>query len=1012
MQGVSKRPEPAMGPMPLSFSYGVVNTPRFSTVTAAFQHHATARPDVVAARFLSTPCPSQITYGELASRSAHLARKLKSLGVVPGDRVPLVVKRGIDMLVGIVAILSCRAQYVPLDGTVVPDATLKFVLEQTRGRTVLALRSTVHRLSQLGESTVVAIDDLEYAEDDLDDLQDTFQDPTRPSDGCYVIYTSGTTGTPKGVNVTHENVTNLVCQSPGDLGIVSGTRVGQVLSISFDMAAWEILGCLANGGTLIMRGSEWKKAIQEIDTLICTPSILAKYNPVDYPSINVVATAGEPSSQRLADLWASHCTYYNCCGPTETTIVNTMHKHAPFQPLSIGAPTPNNNVYILNDKNEPADIGELGVMWAGGLGVTRGYVDLVDKTTERYVHDPFMNDGSKMYNTGDLGSWNADGTIQILGRVDDQVKVKGFRVELDGVVSSMNSCSLVDRAAALLIDGEIHGFLTPADCDLEQVVEHVKGLQPYYATPTQFHLMESLPMTLNGKIDKKALRASAAAPRNTTPSTEKTSTEVVACPKPVVINHSRADSSTSSLTQVSDTSYIFEKLGATVVEEAVDLEAGLPDKRQSRRVRGLRHRILIVYRRLFTLVGLFNIAAALAVVLTGIQRQWLGTVTAINLALAVVIRQDFVINALYTITCSVPKSWPLAIRSRCAKIYHLGGVHSAAAASAGAWLFASNIGDIVCMASTCSGWGHQSLAAKIVSWVLSALFFAMLVMAYPSVRKSHHDFFEKTHRFVGWTMLGLFWAQVVLTCNDTKEANTSLGSACAKSASFWLLAVATASIALSWCFLRKVPVQAEVLSDHAVRLHFDYTVPVNGSFARLSKRPLMEWHSFATIPAPEPANGRPKGFSLVVSNAGDWTKATIKEEPTHIWTRGVPTCGVMRIATLFNRVVLIATGSGIGPVLGHIQNPSCPTQLIWSTSRPETTFGEDLCRTIKDKIPDAVIHDTKKKGRPDLVKMGFNLVRSFKAEAVVIIANEKITKKVVYGLETRGVPAYGAIWDS
>lgn len=163
MQAESKRLQsglPSMGSMPLSFSYGVVNTPRFSTVTAAFQHHATARPDAVAARFLSSSRPAEITYGELALRSARLSRKLKQLGVVPGDRVPLVVKRGIDMLVGIVAVLSCRAQYVPLDGTVVPDATLKFVLEQTRGRTVVALRSTSHRLSKLGsESNVVTIDD-------------------------------------------------------------------------------------------------------------------------------------------------------------------------------------------------------------------------------------------------------------------------------------------------------------------------------------------------------------------------------------------------------------------------------------------------------------------------------------------------------------------------------------------------------------------------------------------------------------------------------------------------------------------------------------------------------------------------------------------------------------------------------------------------------------------------------------------------------------------------------------
>jgi ferredoxin-NADP reductase len=120
----------------------------------------------------------------------------------------------------------------------------------------------------------------------------------------------------------------------------------------------------------------------------------------------------------------------------------------------------------------------------------------------------------------------------------------------------------------------------------------------------------------------------------------------------------------------------------------------------------------------------------------------------------------------------------------------------------------------------------------------------------------------------------------------------------------------------------------------------------------------------------------------------------------------------MRIATCFNRVVLIATGSGIGPLLGHIQAPSCPTQLIWSTPKPEETFGKALCDTIRKKVPNAVIHDTRTQGRPDLVKMGYNMAKGFGAEAVIIIANEKITKKVVYGLETRGIPTYGAIWDS
>ncbi|KAM5344225.1 hypothetical protein ACJ41O_012762 [Fusarium nematophilum] len=1008
-----ERPMPPIGPrstaVPISFTHGLSSRPSFSTVTAAFFHYASLQPAAVAARDLSVEPPAEITYGELAWQSARLSRRLRGLGVIPGDRVPLVAKRGVGMLVGIISILSCGAQYVPLDGLVVADETLRLVLKQTGGHTVLALKSTCHRVDGRARNVIV-IDDLDDEEQKVECHED-YRNLCKPEDGCYVIYTSGTTGTPNGVDITHRNVTNLVCQAPGNLAISSGVRVGQVLNISFDMAAWETLGCISNGGTLVMRGSDWSKALQQIDVLICTPSILAKHNPQDYPNLKVVATAGEPSSQNLADTWAAHVTYLNCYGPTETTIVSTMHNHQVGQPLTIGRPTPGNKGYILNGSLSPVPVGKVGVLWAGGWGVSRGYVGMPDKTAERYRPDPFSQDGSNMYNTGDLCQWNPDGTIHILGRVDDQVKVKGFRIELDGVASTLKSCPSVQDAAALLVDGEIHAFLTPRHCSLPVLENHLKIRQPYYAIPTKYQFLDTLPMTENGKIDKNALRLLGPTPTPSEPSSscEKLPYEILP-PKPAVLGHSRSDSSTSTATQTSSFSDLSD---ATLVEEQVDLEAALPEKKYHKYSRGLRYKILIIYRRLFSLVGLFNISAAVALILTGISREWLSNITAINLVTAVLVRQEFVINALYTISCSAPKSWPLFIRAHLAKIYHLGGVHSGAAVSAGAWLLASNIADIVCMVSgNCANWGNQSIASKVVSWILSAFFAIMIVLAWPSMRKRYHDTFEQVHRFIGWTMLALFWAQVVLASNDNAIAGTSLGESCVRSPPFWLLIVATLSVASSWLFLRKVPVQAEKLSDHAVRLHFEYTVPVNGSFTRLSYKPLLEWHSFATIPAPEAINGRPKGYSLIVSNAGDWTKSTIQQGPSHIWTRGVPTCGVMHIAALFNRVVLIATGSGIGPVLGHLQNPSCPTQLIWSTKQPELTFGENLCRTIADKAPNAVIHDTKKLGRPDLVKMGYNLAKSFEAEAVIIIANEKITKKVVYGLETRGVHAYGAIWDS
>ncbi|KAK8101835.1 non-ribosomal peptide synthetase [Apiospora kogelbergensis] len=1012
---------------PLCFSFGTSEHSAFPTVTSAFFYHAESRPADVAARDLSGTSPREITYSDLASRSRRLALQLRNLGVKPGDRVPLVVKRSIEMLVGIFAVLACGAQYVPLDGGVVPDSVLRVVLQQSGGGLALCLSSTEHRIAGLdGLSCKVVIISDEGNSNDLSNehesypFEDGFVDLAREDHGCYVIYTSGTTGTPKGVNITHKNVTNLVCLAPGNLGIQPGTRVGSVLNISFDMAAWEVLGCLCNGGTLVMRGSKWEPALEQVDVLICTPSILAKYSPEAYPSIKVVATAGEPSGQRIADIWATHGTYYNCCGPTETTIVNTMQKHRPGADLTIGAPTPNNSVYVLDEDLNPVAIGEPGVMWAGGHGISRGYVGLPAVTLAKYKPDIFANDGSLMYNTGDLGRWRPDGTLDILGRVDDQVKVKGFRVELDGISASMNSFPGVNRATALLVLGEIHGFLEPASVNPDALREHLAARQPYYAVPSHFHRLDALPETGNGKLDKKALRRMADPILPTD--------EIVLRSSPSSSGMSDTTANDSSVTRSSRASVKSQSSrspstsvsshGSTVFEEKppqLDLTGDIPDKKIPKPFRGVVYRIFIVYRFLFSIIGLLNVGALIAIVVTGVDRQWFSNMTAINLALAVMMRQDFVINAIYTVCCSVPKSWPLFIRRHCAKVYHFGGMHSSAAVCAGIWLLVSSIASTNCQINpdTCVGTHlRQSLATTIISRILIGLFFFMFLIAYPTMRKRYHDLFERSHRFVGWTMLGLFWVQVVLSTNDTKPPGQSLSAACLRVPALWLLVLATCCIASSWLFLRKVPVDAEVLSNHAVRLHFDYTVPVNGSFTRISRRPLVEWHSFATIPAPQPANGRSKGYSLVVSNAGDWTKSAIQNPPTHLWVRGVPTCGVMRIATLFRRVVVIATGSGIGPLLGHIQDASCPTQLIWSTPNPEDTFGKPLLNTIREKIPDAVIHDTKVLGRPDLVRMGYNLARGFGAEAVIIIANEKITKKVVYGLETRGMPAYGAIWDS
>ncbi|RYP48149.1 hypothetical protein DL769_011241 [Monosporascus sp. CRB-8-3] len=947
--------------VPESFTRGPRLAPRFATVTAAFYHHAKTQPGEIAVRDLSTSPAREITYASLAHRAIKLSRQLRSVGVTPGDKVPLVVKRGIEMLVGAVAILTCGAQYIPIDGGVVPDLALKTVLKQTAAKVTLCLDSTKHRLHGVQATCAVLVIEAASGYTTEPQYLPVYDDLAEPHHGCYIIFTS---------------------------------------------AAWETLGTLCNGGTLVTRGSDWRLALSQINTLICTPSILSKYDPQEFPNIRTAATAGEPISQKLADLWASHVSYYNCCGPTETTIVNTMHLHQSGQLLSIGKPTPNNTVYILDEEGRPVGIGEPGIMWAGGHGISRGYIGLADKTAEKYKLDPFANDGSMMYNTGDMGAWREDGEIETLGRVDDQIKIKGFRVELDGVTASLNSYQAVGKAAALFIEGEIHAFMAPGDVDVNALKQHLGSSQPYYAVPAKYHVLEAMPLTPNGKTDKKALKRLAGEKAHQANSLSTSSSNSL-----VTRHLERVAEIQPTPTVSTPSSSIFTEKEKD--DESFDLSQDVPSKILPQPLRGLVHRVFIVYRRLFSLLGLFNIAAILAVAYTADNlRQWLGWLTAINLLIAVLIREEFVINILYTVCCSIPKSFPIFIRARAAKIYHLGGAHSGAAVCSGLLLLGTNISDEVCQVTHCPNWGHQGPATKVISWMLSAGFAVMWALAYPTMRKTHHNLFERTHRFIGWTMLALFWVQTILATHDTLPVGLTLSQAVLRNPAVWMLVTATISVASSWFFLRKVPVETEVLSNHAIRLHFGYTVPVNGSFTRISHRPLIEWHSFATIPAYERVGIFPKGYSLIVSNAGDWTKSCIEKPPREIYVRGVPTCGVMRIATLFRRLVVICTGSGVGPVLGHLQNPSCPTQVIWSTPRPQVTFGQGVIDAVRSKIPNAIIHDTREQGRPDLVKMSYNLVKSFDAEAVIIIANEKITKKVVYGLETRGVYAFGAIWDS
>ncbi|KAI5117004.1 hypothetical protein M0805_006934 [Coniferiporia weirii] len=432
----------------------------------------------------------------------------------------------------------------------------------------------------------------------------------------------------------------------------------------------------------------------------------------------------------------------------------------------------------------------------------------------------------------------------------------------------------------------------------------------------------------------------------------------------------------------------------------------LPDKMHGHYIRNLRHHILNIYRRLFGVVFVTNMGIFIATAAKGsFTAQYLGLIVIANIFTAVLIRQEYVVNILFFIFCSVPPSWPLFIRRLAARIYSLGGVHSGCAVSGVVWLvlFAAEATSEVINGGKCS------VPTLVITYCVLVLLLVIVAFAYPYIRLIAHDKFERTHRLLGWTAVALVWCLVILLTNDYREPGQKLGAALTNSPAFWLVVILTISIILPWLYLRKYPVRSEVLSDHAVRLHFDYGVtPVPGSFTRISDSPLLEWHSFATIAEPD-KKGK---YSMVISRAGDWTSKQIENPPSAVWIRGIPTCGVMRVAPMFRRVVLVATGSGIAPIAPHVLAACMPIRLLWVSPNIRQTFGDKLVDEVITASPDAVIYDTRKYGRPDMVKLSYRLYREFDAEAVFIISNQRLTQKVVYGLMSRGIPAFGAIWDS
>lgn len=452
----------------------------------------------------------ELNYRELNIYSDYLANTLQFHGVKQGDFVGLYLKRSIEMVIGIFSTLKVGAAYIPQDIGVAPSNILAYVTQISRPKVILTLSKLKHLIPESGDTIILAIDEIlsQFKQQQMNSSIITrTQFVISPQAPCFIIFTSGTTGKPNGVIVSHQNVTNLILNAPGNLGIKPGIKVSQILNIAFDMAAWEILGTLTNGGTLHLRENSIQDTVGQVDVVISTPSILSALNMAGCTHLKTVAVAGEPCPRVLADTFATFCDFYNSCGPTETSIVNTMQLHFPEkQNLTIGRPTANNTVYILNEDLTPLPIGEVGEMWAGGICVTQGYLQNLKLTTERYRPDPFLGEGYFMFRTRDLGKWTTEGELIHLGRTDDQVKIRGFRVELDSISGVLESMSEIRRAVTIKYDGQnLISFVASNYLDIEKAKQRIAGQLPYYCIPSHIFRLDSLPITGRGKIDKQLL---------------------------------------------------------------------------------------------------------------------------------------------------------------------------------------------------------------------------------------------------------------------------------------------------------------------------------------------------------------------------------------------------------------------------------------------------------------------------------------------------------------------------
>ncbi|QIQ06480.1 non-ribosomal peptide synthase/polyketide synthase [Streptomyces liangshanensis] len=498
------------------------------TLPELFQTQAARTPDAVAVVFQGV----EVRYADLNARANRLARLLIDRGVGPESPVAVMMHRSVDLVVALLAVAKAGGAYVPVDPDY-PAERISYLLTDAQPVLVLTSTSLVSRLGSGALSyltvdaprTTIALEGLEHT----DPTDAERRAPLLPAHPAYVIYTSGSTGQPKGVTVTHRGLPSLTTAQAEELSITAGSRMLQFASASFDAAIWETVTALCNGACLVMAprhdllpGPALVRLVAErsVTHALLPPAVLALLEPDSLPSITTLVTGGEALNQHLANRWAAGRRLVNAYGPTESTVCATttapLSPHAHHTPR-IGTPVPNSRVYVLDAALRPVPVGVAGELYVSGAGLARGYHARPGLTAQRFVANPFGGPGERMYRTGDLARWNTDGQLEYLGRTDDQVKIRGFRIEPGEIEAALLTHPDVAQAAVTVRedhpgDRRLVGYLVPAHSrtrtvDAAALRTHLGLTLPEYMVPSALVVLDALPLTANGKLDRKALPA-------------------------------------------------------------------------------------------------------------------------------------------------------------------------------------------------------------------------------------------------------------------------------------------------------------------------------------------------------------------------------------------------------------------------------------------------------------------------------------------------------------------------